>query len=55
MCQAYEGEARYVAGGEKREIMDKWNKHESGEAPLTDDEIKELAIRKMMLMDGGYW
>lgn len=51
MCQAYEGERQYVVSGELREIQEKWKKHESGEAPLTEDEIRELAVRKLMLMD----
>lgn len=49
MCQAYEGESRYVRSSELRQIREAWEKHKSGEAPLTDEQLKELAIRKLML------
>lgn len=49
MCQGYEGEKRSMARGELAEIREAWRRHQSGEAPLSDDEIRRLAIRKMML------
>ncbi len=49
MCQVYEAEKEYVVRGELAEIRRKWEKHQSGEEPLTDDEIQELAVRKFML------
>jgi hypothetical protein len=49
MCQAYEGERQYMVTQELREIRETWNKHISGEKPLTDEQVKELAIRKLML------
>lgn len=49
MCQAYEGERSYMVSREQREIREAWEKHQSGEKPLTEEQIKELAIRKLML------
>lgn len=43
-----------MAETERREIMAAWREHESGEKPLTEDEIKTLAVRKLMLDDAGY-
>jgi len=51
MCQKYEGERSYMVGAELREIKEKWRKHESGEAPLTDEEITQLAVRKLILRE----
>lgn len=51
MCQAYEGERNYVVAVELREIQTIWEKHKSGEKPLSDEELKELAIRKLMLLE----
>lgn len=49
MCQQYEGESRYVRSQELREIREAWEAHKSGERPLTDDQIRDLAVRKIML------
>lgn len=49
MCQQYDGERQYMVRSELREIRRKWERHESGEAPLTDEEIKDLVVQKMML------
>lgn len=49
MCQAYEGERNFLIREERAEIQEKWAKHESGEAPLSEDEIKDLCVRKLML------
>lgn len=49
MCQAYEGEKQYVIASELSEIRRKWEAHKSGEHQLTEEEIKELVIQKMML------
>lgn len=49
MCQAYEGERRYMVVTELQDILEAWEKHKSGEHPLTADELRELAIRKLML------
>jgi hypothetical protein len=54
MCQAYDGEARSVAMAERREIRDLWQRHKSGEVPLSDEELLELAVRKLMLNDAGF-
>ena len=51
MCQAYEGESNYMRSQELREIREAWEKHQSGEKPLTEDELKDLAIRKLMLSE----
>lgn len=36
---------------ELSEIQEVWRKHESGEKPLTDEQIKELVVRKFMLLE----
>lgn len=51
MCQAYEGERRHVVRGELNEINEQWRKHKSGEAVLNDEQVKELVVRKMMLLE----
>lgn len=51
MCQAYEGEHNYVVVTELREIQIAWEKHKSGEKLLSDEELKDLAIRKLMLLE----
>lgn len=51
MCQAYEGERRAIVGGELAEIREQWRRHQSGEHPLTDKQVTELVVRKMMLED----
>jgi hypothetical protein len=55
MCQAYEGEARSIARGERHEISEAWRKHQSGERRLTDAELRDLVIQRLMLDDAGYW
>jgi dissimilatory sulfite reductase (desulfoviridin) alpha/beta subunit len=52
MCQQHEGESRYLRSHELREIRDAWEKHKSGEKPLTNEQILELAVRKIMLEEG---
>lgn len=49
MCQQHEAEMNYLVSQELRQIRAAWEKHKSGEAPLTDEQIKELVIRKIML------
>jgi len=49
MCQAFEGEQRYLIEEELRAIREKLRKHQSGEQRLSLEEIDELAIDKMML------
>lgn len=49
MCQHYESERSFVVNAELREIRERWEKHKSGEAPLTDAEAMDLAVRKLML------
>ena len=51
MCQAYEGERRSVAHQERDELIAKLERHESGETPLFQDEIDEIAVRLFMLAD----
>lgn len=51
MCQAYEGEANLVRWMELAEIKSRYQDHVSGENPLTDDELEDLAIQKLMLLD----
>lgn len=49
MCQAYEGERRSVVRSELAEIKEAWRRHQSGEAPLSDTDLRKLVLRKMML------
>lgn len=49
MCQAFHGEQQGLIQSELFEIRRKWEKHKSGEAPLTYDELLNLAVKKMML------
>ncbi len=49
MCQQFEGESRYVRSQELREIREAWEAHKSGEKPLSDEQVRELAVRKIML------
>ena len=51
MCQAYEGEHNYVVASELREIQIAWELHKSGEKPLSEEELKDLAVRKLMLLN----
>lgn len=51
MCQQFEGEKSYLMASDMREIRKIWAAHESGEHPLSDSEIHQLAIRKLMLED----
>ena len=51
MCQAYEGERQFVIACERREIEEKWRRHKSGEQILSADELKDLAIQKIMLSE----
>lgn len=51
MCQQFEGEKRSGLATDLRSIREAWAKHESGECPLTPEQIKELCVRKMMLED----
>ena len=52
MCQAFEAEQEGLIASDIRKIKEKWRKHQSGEAPLTDEEIKKLSIELLML--SGY-
>ena len=51
MCQAYEGEKNYLIASDLRQIRKIWEAHESGEHPLTAEEIYKLAVQKLMLED----
>lgn len=49
MCQAFHGEQQGLIRSELFEIRRKWERHQSGEVPLTHDELLDLAVKKMML------
>lgn len=49
MCQAFHGEQQGLIRSELFEIRRKWERHKSGEALLTHDEIMDLVVKKMML------
>lgn len=51
MCQQFENEKNYLMARDMAEIKRIWAAHESGERPLSDEEIRQLAIRKLMLRD----
>ena len=51
MCQAFESEKRSLIAVEQTKLRRKWEAHESGERPLSQDEINELVVRKIMLDD----
>jgi len=51
MCQHYEAESQYVSRMEMHEIRQRYAKHESGEALLSEKEIKDMMIRVIMLRD----
>jgi len=40
-----------MRGVELREIREAYEKHKSGEKPLTDEQLRELAVRKLMLSE----
>ncbi len=48
MCQAFEAERNLMVWLDNADIRRKWERHKSGEEPLSDDELKRLAIQKMM-------
>ena len=50
MCQQSEAEHNYLVSRELREIKDRYAQHVSGAKPLTDDELKALAIKKLVLL-----
>lgn len=51
MCQQSEGEKNYLMARDMREVRAIWAAHESGERPLSPEEIHRLAVRKLMLED----
>lgn len=51
MCQQFEGESRFVANSEMQAIRERYARHESGEALLTEAELKDLTVRMLMLRD----
>lgn len=51
MCQAYEAERNYVVSREKDQIIEKWESYQRGEIDLTDDEIKSMVVRMIMLRE----
>lgn len=52
MCQAYEGEKNYVIASEKAKIREEYEKHKSGEKPISEERLKELSIEILMLNEG---
>jgi hypothetical protein len=54
MCQAYAAEARLVGSSERSERQRKFDAHKSGEAPMTDEQLRRLMIEEMMARDAGY-
>lgn len=51
MCQQFEGEKAYLQARDMAEVRRIWAAHESGEHPLTDAEIHQLCVRKLVLED----
>ena len=54
MCQAYEAEAAYVGASEKEEIYRRYEAFQRGEIHLSDDDLKDMVVRMLMLRDAGY-
>ena len=54
MCQAVEGEQRSLMATERWERRKVWEKHESGEVPLSDEQITELVVEEIMARDAGF-
>lgn len=51
MCQAFEAERADVVASETAEIRRKLEAHDSGEAPLNQDEMNRLAVQAFMLRE----
>lgn len=54
MCQHFEAEQRSIFKGERQERRRKLELHQSGEQPLTDDEIRNLMVEELMARDAGF-
>jgi tetrahydromethanopterin S-methyltransferase subunit A len=52
MCQAYEGEKRYLISEEKQQLREEYEKHVSGESIISDERLQEIAVRMIMLREG---
>jgi hypothetical protein len=51
MCQAYEGEREYVVHREKEQIYQRYEAFERGEIEISDDELRDMAVRMLMLRE----
>lgn len=53
MCQQGEAEIAYCMASEKEAIYRRYEAYERGEISLTDDDLKNMAVRMLMLRDMG--
>lgn len=53
MCQQGEAEIRYCMASEKEAIYQRYESHLREEITLTDDELRNMAVRMLMLRDMG--
>ena len=53
MCQQGEAEIAYCMESEKEEIYQRFEAYERGEIELSDEELKNMAVRMLMLRDMG--
>lgn len=50
MCQQGEDESSYLVYSRRLELRAKYNLHLSGEEPLTDEQLSEMAAEMMILL-----
>lgn len=53
MCQQGEAEIAYCMATEKEAIYQRYEAFERGEINLTDDDLRDMAVRMLMLRDMG--
>lgn len=51
MCQQGSAEIAYCLAQEKEQIYQRFESFEKGEIELTDDELKDMAVRMLMIRD----
>ena len=54
MCQHYEAEQRSIVRSEREERRRRWEAHESGERPLSVDEVAKMIAEELMARDAGF-
>lgn len=54
MCQQGSDEIYHTLRVEKEELHQQWEAYERGEIELTDEDLKTMAVRMMMIRDALY-